>query len=96
MRPSEYIDALRQAYNLQSDYAVAKLLQIKTQQVYQYRKDTHHFGDDVAIRVASLLGIDATQVIGDSKASQAHSEVTRTFWKRLADSTRKVPVNIAL
>jgi predicted transcriptional regulator len=83
MKTAEYLDAVRARLKLSSDYALAKALQITPQAVSNYRV-RKTFGDDVAIRVADVLGIPRGKVLADMAAERAHSDEARKAWKEAA------------
>lgn len=86
MQTLELLAELARARGLKSDYAVAKYLNITTQRMSRYRRGIDNLGDELAVRIADELGIDAGAVLADLSAERAKSDKVRAAWKRLAKS----------
>lgn len=82
------LDAVKVRHGLGSDYAAASLLGLTRSQVSRYRSGKDYFGDEVALRVAALLGEDAAAVLADVHAERAKDEGTRAVWRGLAARLR--------
>jgi plasmid maintenance system antidote protein VapI len=91
MNAAGYLDALRERLQLPSDYAISRRMGIGAQTISNYRRGRSGFDDDMAIRVAELLGLRPEVVIGEMHAERAQSEATRRFWLELADAYRTSP-----
>ena len=86
----EYICAIKLRENIESDYAVAKLLGVSRQSVSQYQLGKASFDDLTAVRAAELLGLNPLEVISAANAERAKSEDARRVWVGLWD---KLAVN---
>jgi hypothetical protein len=84
MRPSEYLDALRERLKLPSDYALQPVLAVGKSAISRYRHNADTFGEPVALRVAELLQLDPARVLADMAAERAGSDAARSAWRRLA------------
>lgn len=85
MKTPEYLDAIRAKHELPSDYAVAKILGISRSAISNYRNNDKNFDDEVARRVAALLGISPEIVVLDMHAERAQTEEMRALWMRISE-----------
>lgn len=83
MTTIEYLDAVKKALNITSDYALAKALGISKQAVSRYYSKGGGFDDDVARKVASYLGLNAGLVMLDMHQQRAQSPETAALWKEI-------------
>lgn len=86
MNSYEYVQRVKQAKGLETDYAVAKLMGWSPQKIYQYR-DGQGMDNSAALQVAELLDVPVMAVIADMEAQRAKDEVTKNKWLQLAKST---------
>jgi hypothetical protein len=84
MKPSEYLDMVRQALDLSSDYQVAKALQITKSSVSLHRHDRATFDDLTALKVAKALQIPPISIIADMQSMRSKTDELRAFWDELA------------
>ncbi|MBU3022865.1 XRE family transcriptional regulator [Aestuariibacter sp. A3R04] len=83
----DLIDTLKAAYNLPSDYAVAKKLGITRSAVSRYRSSGATLDDWLAIEVAELLERDPLQTLACVKYERAikmNDKRLCNFWKQYA------------
>ncbi|MFJ2992873.1 DUF3693 domain-containing protein [Pandoraea sp. NPDC087047] len=80
----EYLDAVKARLNLRSDDAASRVLGVTPSAVSKYRVGRAHFDDDICVRVADILGIDALQVIAAANYERARTDVGRAIWAGLA------------
>lgn len=96
----DYLDDLAVMTNTGSDYAIAKLLNISTSRLSNYRRKRNAFDDEAAFKAAQLLGLDPMIVIAEANAERAHKEETRQFWretyKRLTNTAAGVILSLAI
>lgn len=83
MKTPEVLDAIKKAQGVESDYAVATLLDVTRSAVSKYRLGRSHFDDATAIRAAELAGLDAGYVIACAHAERAKSDPERAAWKSI-------------
>lgn len=89
MTTNDYLDAVARKFSREngapaSDYKLADLLRVRVQTIYRYRKEQNRFDEDVAIRVAELLGIDPAIVLLDTAAERTKCPEAREVWERLS------------
>lgn len=80
----DWIDAVKRRHGLDSDYAVAKLLEVSTSHISHYRNGRSTMDPYMAARVAELLDLEPIQVIACAEAERARDAGKKDFWKRLA------------
>lgn len=81
MKPTEYLDAAKARLNIESDYALAKALELPPQSIPAMRKGTRNVPLDVAFRIAITLEIDPAQVVADLEEQREKNEKRRGFWR---------------
>ncbi len=89
MKPSEYLDKCKIALNVQSDYALAKKLEMTTPRISDYYKN-HRWPDAYACaRIALTLKLDPLEVLADIESQSAKTEARRAFWMGFIGRSRK-------
>ncbi len=84
MKTVEYLDEVMRRKRIPSDYALAKALGVAKQTISRYRTVGGQFDDEVALRVADMLGIDAGIVLIDMHAERSKSADVRSVWERVS------------
>ncbi len=78
MKAYEWIDRLKVAKHLPSDYAAAKLLGVSQPTVITMRTRKSTLSEENAFKVAELLGINPAGVVLDQAAERAKSPAVRS------------------
>jgi hypothetical protein len=78
------LDLLKQRYSLETDYQLYKLLDVRPQTIYRYRSHRGTFDDDVALRVAGLLGIDPKAMLACVARDRSRNADARNWWNQIA------------
>lgn len=78
MKASEWIDRVKAVKGIESDYGIAKLLNLTPQAISNYRSKTPTMNEETSIKVAELLGMQPAGVVLDQVAEQTKDQVTRT------------------
>lgn len=60
---AEYLDAIKEAQGIVSDYGLAKRLGWSRPRISHYRSGMHHFDESGALQVAELLDLDPAEVL---------------------------------
>lgn len=81
MTINELMDKAKTRANLQSDYALAKVIGIDRSVVSQWRKGKKHPSTDEAVKLATLAGLEEMPVIAAIEYEAATTEKKREFWK---------------
>jgi hypothetical protein len=84
MNTLQLLDAVKTARGLTSDYQLCKLLGWPTSRVTGYRNHGRRLGDDAAIEIADILGIDRGAVLAGLAAERADDDTVRAAWERAA------------
>lgn len=88
MKTIEYLDAVKTELNISSDYALSKALEISKQAVSRYYSKGSSFDDDVARKVASLLGKHPGLVMLDMHRERAQTPETQALWLEIFEGFR--------
>lgn len=88
MNTIEYLDEVKKTLDISSDYALAKALEISKQAVSRYYHKGGGFDDDVARKVASLLGKHPGLVMLDMHRERAQTPETQALWGEIFEGFR--------
>lgn len=80
MKPLEYLDAAKAALDIESDYALAKHLGVTKAALSALRNGKAGIGEELAIRLADILHIDAFEIIAAASLERAKSDRARALW----------------
>ncbi|GGI16923.1 DUF3693 domain-containing protein [Oxalicibacterium faecigallinarum] len=83
MNTLQYLDAVKATLNIESDYAVAKALGIRTSTISNYRARGGQMDDDVARKVAKIIGKHPGIVTLDIHRERANSPEDKAMWKEI-------------
>lgn len=83
MKPSEYLDKVRDAIGAPSDYALQKPLSLSKQRLSNYRKNKDFFSDEVSLKVAEILKIHAGIVMIDMHRERAKTPQEQSVWSEI-------------
>lgn len=78
-----YLDALKEAEGLTSDYALAKYLSINRAVISQYRSGKMVIDDYVCLMIAKRLELDPLEVISLANAEREKDETKKAVWENL-------------
>ena len=81
MEISELLDKAKARANLPSDYALAKVLGLGRGWISEYRKGKRHPNNEVAVKLATLAGLEEMPVIAAIEYQTATTEKKKHFWK---------------
>ena len=85
MTTIEYLDAVKAAKGLTSDYQLAKLLGFPLSSVSSYRTGRRFFDDEAALTVAQALGVEPICVIAAANAERAKTPEQKARWMALVE-----------
>lgn len=89
MLASYWIARIKKETEAKSNYRIAKLLGVEAVSIKQMETGrTKTTSDDVALRIAELLGEKPMTVIADQAMERAKREETKEFWKRYAGNAQ--------
>lgn len=92
MSTIEFLDRVREAHSIRSDYALAERLGLTRQQVSKYRSRKDYMSDETAARVAELLGVDPGFVLATIHAERSKNDDTRALWVGIAERLQRAGV----
>ena len=87
MTPSKYLDQLKAKIGVESDYALAKTLEIPNGYVAEFRTGRRGLSPYLCTRIAIGLGIDPTHVIADIEEQREKNAKRKEFWRSLRRNT---------
>ena len=96
MKTLEFIDALKRQHSITSDYAAAQLLGLTRSQLSRYRNGKDYPSDDMAMKIADLMGLDPGYVVACIHAERAATEPTRQLWAGIAKRLERAGLAAAL
>jgi hypothetical protein len=83
MNSYEYINEVKQAKGLDSDYKVCKMMNWPTNRVTMY-KNGQSMDNEAARQVAEILGVPVWQVIADMESERQKDPAKKKAWKMLS------------
>jgi plasmid maintenance system antidote protein VapI len=78
------LDEVQEVKGLTSDYALAQLLGVKPQTISNYRQGRTQMSDEMALRVARMMGRPAALVLVQIAAERAKSPDVAKVWREAA------------
>jgi plasmid maintenance system antidote protein VapI len=84
----ELLDEIREKKGIESDYGVAKLLDVKPQTVSNYRHGRTQLSDEMVVRVARILGRPPAPLLAQVAAERAKSPEVAKIWRDIAKVLR--------
>lgn len=81
MKPSAYLDAVKAQLNIESDYALAKRLEVTRGQIVSMRNRSRPIAIATAFKIAIALELDPAQVVADLEEQREKNEKRRDFWR---------------
>lgn len=80
MNTLDYLQAVKTALGITSDYALAKALGIKQTTISGYRAGRSRIDDDVALTISEILKLNPLVVIASANAERAKTPEQRARW----------------
>jgi len=90
MKPSEYFDAAKGRLKIESDYELAKRLNVKRGPLCQMRQGDRAVPLDVAFKLAITLELDPAKVVADLESQREKNPTRRAFWDSFMSRARSV------
>ncbi len=84
MDSNAWLDQVRQAHGLTSDYQLSKLLGVGSSRIGNYRSGRSEFDEDMAARVGAALQVHPAHVLATVRAGKARTERAREVWESIA------------
>ncbi len=89
MKTKDYIELIKQEKNLPSNYAVARHFGLSPSTLTNYSKGNTCFSDEIALKVASELGLNAGIVLADMHAEREKNPDLQGAWAQVARSLQQ-------
>ena len=80
----EYLDIAKKMLEIESDYELARQLDLGRSSISGYRKGKNTFDDYTALKIARVLKIDPMEVIAAANAERAKSEEEKKDWENFS------------
>ncbi len=81
----EYLEAVKEAAGLPSDYALAKALGVSHTSIIAYRNGRSALGIETSMKVGELLGIDGHAVYAQGQIERAKNAEVTEFWRAISE-----------
>lgn len=85
MDMAKVIDETKEKLGVESDYALAKQLEIPNPRISEYRSGKARPDAYACARFAEILGVDPFEMLAQVEAATEKNEARRTYWKRVAE-----------
>lgn len=96
MKAADWIDRVKTAKGLTSDYSVANALGLSRATVSKYRSTTPTLDEDTALKVAHALSIDVAIVLADQSMERSKDQEARSAWATILERLGGVAASIFL
>jgi transcriptional regulator with XRE-family HTH domain len=81
---NDFLDAVKSLKNIESDYKLAKFLNVNKAAVSSWRHGKSFLDDSICFRVAAALDIQPEYVVSCIHAERAKTDFERSMWSRMA------------
>lgn len=81
MTPNEYLNAAKKAMQIESDYELAKRLEVRTGVISKLRQGTRTIPPIIATKIAIALNIDPMTIIADIETQKEKNPKKAEFWR---------------
>lgn len=81
MKAHEWIDRLKVAKGLPSDYAAAKVLDVTRAAISNYRSRSSTLDDETAYKLANAMEINPLLVLADQVAERVKDDTVQSVWR---------------
>lgn len=100
MKPSAYLDATKAQLNIESDYELAKRLEVGNGRIVAIRNGSRPIPVAMAFKIAITLELDPARVVADLEEQREKNPKRREFWQgflsRAVSSLAVLLVTLAL
>ncbi len=81
----EYLDLVKEKLGVESDYALAKKLELTKSAISTIRMQKGFIGEDTAIKIALILRIDPIEILAATAAERTKNAMAKTVWRDLSE-----------
>ncbi len=93
---ADFLDEIKELRNVQSDYAVAKILGVRHTNLSNYRHGRSHFDAAMCIKVAEVLNVEPAYIMACMEAERAKTDEIRKVWERAAKLLGGIAAGVAI
>ena len=94
METTELLQKVKDKTGAESDYKLAKVLDIPTQRIADYRSGKRAPDVYACTKIAIMLGVDPLEIISEVEARSAQTQAKRDFWRDFRQHTGKAAVMV--
>lgn len=80
-KSAELMDAIKAKIGIESDYALAKKLSVKTQRISAYRAGKEKPDFYICVKAGILLNLDPVKIAAEIELEKEKNEERRGFWR---------------
>jgi hypothetical protein len=95
MKTVDFLDEIKRAYNLTSDYQLGKLTGWEHSSVSNYRMGRSRLDEDRCLEVAHFLHVDPQYVLACVAAERTKSAAARQTWLEIAERVKHQAAKVA-
>lgn len=77
----DYLDDAKRCLHVESDYALAKALNIRASTISGYRAGRSHFDETTALKIAAACNVEPMEVIAAANFERAKTPDIRNLWQ---------------
>lgn len=92
----DLLAAVKARHNIPSNYALAKFLEVRENDVSRWNTGKNTPNDAMAVRLAELAGMDPTVVLSAMQAARCNDDALRPIWERIAESIQRSAAVVGL
>lgn len=81
----DYLDLTKAKLGIESDYALAKRLELSKGAISTIRLQKGFIGEDTAIKIALILRIDPVEILAATAAERTKNAMAKTVWRDLSE-----------
>lgn len=80
----DYLNEAKERLGIESDYKLAKWLELPRETVSGYRTGRRTIDDYAAVKIAEALNVPPIQIIAAANAEREKDDRKRSFWEQMA------------
>lgn len=92
LKTTDWLNALKHKTKIESDYGIAKFLELTPQRISHYKHERDYFGPETAAKVADELGIDPAVIYAACHAERSRSDRERAIWTKIYEDIGGIQV----
>jgi hypothetical protein len=87
---TDLLDEVKKAKGIESDYGLAKRLDVLPQTISNYRKGRTQMSDEIAVAMAAMVGRPAAPILAQLASERAKSPDVAKIWREAAKTLARV------